>query len=203
MVKPLQKPSCNLIILASSSPRRKYLCQQLKLHFKVIPPRVDEDTLTQDLKLKPKELALWLAEKKALEVKTKIKASPNYWILAADTLIDFKGKIIGKPQNIREARLMLKEFAGKTHLIHTALVLIKGDKKLTSIATTKVRFRHLTSADIDCYLETKEWQGVAGGYRIQERGAFLIASLSGSYTNVVGLPVEDLYVMLKESGFLY
>ena len=203
MARSLKKHLFNLIILASSSPRRKALLKQLKLNFRVIAPRFDEESAIQDLKLNSKAQALWLAKKKALEIKKRIRASLSSFILAADTLIEFKGKVIGKPHNIKEAGLILKNLAGKTHFVHTGLVLVKGAMEISRVATTKVKFRPLSQAEIDCYLKTNEWQGVAGGYRIQERGAFLIASLSGSYTNVVGLPVEDLYVMLKESGYLF
>ena len=184
------------IILASSSPRRQEILKMLKIPFRVIIPNIDE-TLTTAIELE--QIPELLAREKVTAV---IHAQPAGqeipWVLGADTLILFEDKILGKPQTHEMAVEYLQKLQGKTHTVITSIVLYNGHTHETSTRTckTQVTFANMTDQEIEWYAETGEWHGAAGGYRIQKSGYKLVKSIEGSWTNVIGCPVEALLKLL-------
>ena len=189
------------IILASSSPRRQEILKMLKITFRVIAPNIDE---TISSLLDHEEIPELLAREKVLAVIHSLPAEQEIpWVLGADTIISFDGKIYGKPENQEEAFEFLKAFQGKTHKVITALVLYNGKTKETSsrVCTTEVTFAPMSDEEIQWYVDTGEWHGAAGGYRIQSLASIFVSNIKGSYSCVIGLPIFELYDMLKEQGY--
>ncbi len=188
------------ILLASTSPRRKELLRRAGVPFRARDPRVDERA---DPGAAPALVVLALAEQKAGAVRA--ARGPLQWVLGCDTLVEAAGRVLGKPSDREEARGFLRLLAGREHLVHTGLALYSAAADATDVrlATTRVRFRDLTNDEIEWYLRAGEWRGAAGAYRVQERGAFLVASIEGSYSNVVGLPLEMFYGMLRAGGYRF
>lgn len=196
------------IILASSSPRRSEILTSLGISFVQLHPEIDEsvcDSLVPELRVAA------LAELKALAARDiaaslpGLQAGPEY-ILAADTLVALRRgavwKTIGKPQDREDAAAMLRELAGKTHSVFTGLCLLerKSGRRQTSTCASSVRFATLSDDEIDGYLDTGEWNGAAGAYRIQGFGSCIVEELKGSWSCVVGLPIRELYAMLGSAG---
>ncbi len=186
-----------LISLASASPRRAQLLEQLGLPFRTVLQDTEEVFNQKSA-----------AHNAARIAEEKIKACQNshpdsQWIIGADTFICFKGKMTGKPADREEARSMIAGFSGKTHKVITGVSVYsaKSSKTLCSCASTSVIFRKLGRDEIEWYLDSGEWQGAAGSYRIQEKGAVLVRKIIGSYSNVMGLPIQLIYVMLRELGY--
>jgi septum formation protein len=185
------------LILASQSPRRKSLLRQIDLPFHAVPSHVDEN----QVRGKPSVKASWLAEKKAKAVHPEFS---NSWILGADTMVVFGEEILGKPHDHRDAESMLYLLRGKEHEVITGFCLLnpRGDVAQTKAITTLVRMKWLAVGEIKAYIATGEPFGKAGGYAIQGIGAFMVESISGSYTNVVGLPVCAVIKSLLAAGAL-
>lgn len=191
----------DMIILASSSPRRQEILKQLDIPFKVMIPDVDE-TPPECVSLE--DVPEYLAARKAGAIVKHLQATQEVtWVLGADTLVILKGKIYGKPKNKEEAIEFLHELQGKTHCVVSSLALFNG--KLFYLSTRKcishVTFKEMSDNDINDYIETGEWYGVAGAYRIQEKGACFIKKIEGSPSGIAGLPIFELYDMLQEQGF--
>jgi septum formation protein len=183
------------LILASSSPRRSELLKQAGLTFSVIPSDFDEGTVTLS---DPDSDVITLAESKALDISQK---HPDAWVIGADTIVLIGRKILGKPASAREACEMLQRLSGKTHQVLTGYCICCKNKNriFSETVKTDVRFKKLTDAEINWYIQTDEPFDKAGGYAIQGIGSFLVRSISGSYTNVVGLPVcEVMEFLIKE-----
>ncbi len=183
------------LILASRSPRRKEILEKFNIPYTAIPSPLKEE-FNHD---PPLEQVKRLSKEK---VDALLKTSPSLssrLILGADTAIVFDGSIMGKPVNAMHAEEMLRHFSGKTHQVITGLTLYNGETKnyLQETESASVSFAPLQEEEIQWYLSTKEWKGVAGGYRIQEKGALLIKSISGSYYTIMGLPIQLFYGMLK------
>ena len=189
------------IILASSSPRRQEILKMLKITFRVIAPNIDE---TISSLLDHEEIPELLAREKVLAVIHSLPAEQEIpWVLGADTIISFDGKIYGKPENQDQAFEFLKAFQGKTHKVITALVLYNGKTKETTsrVCSTEVTFAPMSDEEIQWYIDTGEWHGAAGGYRIQSLASVFVSNIKGSYSGVIGLPIFELYDMLKEQGY--
>ena len=189
------------IILASGSPRRQETLKTLGIPFQVIIPDINEG-LIEGIELE--KLPEYLASKKVEYVSKMLPAKQEVpWILGADTIMIMDGKVYGKPADIDEAIMFLKEFSGKTHTVITSIALYNGKLKYLSTRTaqTKVTFASLTQDEIDWYISTGEWHNVAGGYRIQGFGSYFIKKIEGTSSTVVGLPLFELYDMLKEQGY--
>jgi septum formation protein len=182
------------LILASGSPRRRDLLAQLGIPFEVHEPRLDE---TGEPGEAPREQVLRLAKSKAARAG---KAFPGRTLLAADTLVALGDRILGKPRSEDEARTFLRLLSGTTHLVHTAVCLLAGDASACRTVTTEVTFRPLGDREIDWYLGTGEPMGKAGAYAIQGCGGAFVASIQGSYSNVVGLPLVETTELLDEGG---
>jgi septum formation protein len=168
------------LILASSSPRRRAILEQLGVSFRVEVPEVEE--LTEG---EPGELVV----ENAL---LKLRAVPGERVLAADTMVVWDGRGHGKPRDRDEAERWLRALSGRRHEVMGGIALREGGEERTALAVTRVRFRELTDADIERYLDSGEWRDRAGGYAIQELGAMLVEEIEGDWFNVVGLPVPAL-----------
>lgn len=189
------------IILASSSPRRQEILKMLDIPFQVILPNIDE-TLTSSVDTE--DIPELLAREKVSAVIHSLPSQQEIqWVLGADTVIVKNGRIFGKPQSADEAAEFLKEFQGSTHTVITAVVLYNGKQKSTTsrVARTKVTFAPMTDDEIQWYLESGEWHGAAGGYRIQSLASIFIEKIEGSQSCVTGLPIHELYDMLKEQNY--
>ncbi len=180
-------------ILASQSPRRKHLLKLLGLKFKSFHPQIEENHRGE----KPVYYAKKLAEDKAEVANKKFQ---NKIIIAADTIVVIDGKILEKPKSPDDAKRMLRTLSGKTHIVYTAICLINQNnkKKLIDVEKTLVTFRKLTSKEIDEYVESGSCLDKAGSYGIQDDlGAVFVEKINGCYYNVVGLPLQKLYLMLQ------
>lgn len=184
-----------LIILASKSPRRRYLLKQAGLFFRVIPSSIDETSVATS---SPETYVRVLSEAKAHDVAEKY---PDKWVIGADTIVLKDGTILGKPSSQAEARTMLKCLSGQTHQVLTgyAICCRTQKKSFSETIKTDVLFKTLTDEEIEWYIHTREPFDKAGAYAIQGLGTFLVKRINGSYTNVVGLPVcEVIEFLIKE-----
>ncbi len=182
------------IILASKSPRRKRLLEQAHIEFSVVDSLVDEDLVSAAT---PQLHALTLAEAKAWAVAQK---HPEAWIIGADSIVVIDDMILNKPDSAAHAKQMLNHLSGRTHRVITGYsIMCKArNQRKNDTCITHVTFKDLTGGEIDWYLGTPEPWDKAGAYAIQGIAAFMIKSIQGSYTNVVGLPVcEVLDYLLK------
>lgn len=184
------------IILASSSPRRVEILENLGIKFDVVPSKYEE---VIDNKL-PEELVCFLAENKALEVSSRVMDGDL--ILAADTMVFIDGRALGKPHTKSAAYNMLKDLSGKKHEVITGLCLISRKLNRTYIdyEITNVFFKELSDEEIWGYIHTGEPLDKAGAYGIQGFGGLLVRRIEGCYFNVVGLPIYKLYNGLREMG---
>ncbi len=175
-------------ILASASPRRAELLQQLKLDFTIVPSDAKE---VFDDNLSPLELCQLNAHRKARAV---AKKDPDALVLGADTLVFLDHKIFGKPADATEAKKMLLQLQGRTHQVVTGVSLIhlRTHREKIFAASTNVMFRPLTPEQIDKYLVKINPLDKAGAYAIQENGEMIVSEISGSFSNVVGLPIEKV-----------
>ena len=195
----MQETSDNpLLILASKSPRRRDLLSQAGISFSVIPSSFDESSISLS---SPETYVRVLAESKAKDIS---KRYPHNWIIGADTIVLKGSTILGKPGSTKEARIMLKNLSGITHQVLTGYcICCKGKKRFFSeTIKTEVLFKKLTDEEIEWYIQTREPFDKAGAYAIQGLGTFLVKSINGSYTNVVGLPVCEVIDFLIKEGVL-
>lgn len=189
------------MILASSSPRRQEILKMLNIPYKVIIPNIEE-IIPEDISLQA--APEYLAARKVDAVARSLPAANELpWILGADTLIVAEGKVLGKPKSQDEAREDLQLLQGKTHDVYTGLALFNGKLMYidTRTAHTRVTFAPMSEDEINWYLETGDWHGVAGGYRIQGLASCFITKIEGTNSAVVGLPIFELYDMLKTQNY--
>jgi septum formation protein len=190
------------IILASGSLRRQEYFRLLGLPFSIMPSPVDEHYEGSD---DPKTVAEELAVRKVNKIVELLKGRIPHWIVGADTLITVDGKIYGKPKDREDAKGMLSILQGRDHDVVTAVALFNGKEKTMDCrsVSSSVSFAPLRESEIEWYLNTGEWQGVAGSYKIQGLASCFISEVKGSYSSIVGLPMREFYVMLKENGYPY
>lgn len=183
------------LILASQSPRRRELLEQIGIKFAVQPSTVEEKITKTD----PREVVLELAYQKAADVAGTVKEGT---VLGADTIVVLDGRIMGKPKNRENAIEMLKSLQGRSHSVFTGVVLIRknadGERLLRFAEETIVTMYPMSDQEIERYVDTKEPMDKAGAYGIQGRCAAFIECISGDYNNVVGLPVARIYQELKK-----
>jgi septum formation protein len=184
------------IILASASPRRKELLEKINLKFEVDASDCEENI---DPGLEPREIVRQLSIQKAKTVEARHK---NSIIIAADTVGVMGDRILGKPHTKNEARKMLHEISGKSHLVITGFSIIDTttDKIVTRTVDTRVSIKKLTREEIDAYVKTGEPLDKAGAYAIQGMGAVMVEKIEGDYYNVMGLPLNALTEALKKFG---
>ena len=192
------------LILASSSPRRLALLQAAGLAFEQHSPRIDETPLPAET---CKALVARLATAKARAVQAALqprsgapRSGTQALILAADTVVSLDGALMGKPKDRQEGARLLRALSGRTHEVLTGFALLGPDDSVCQVVATQVSFRPLTAKEIDAYWDTGEPQDKAGGYGIQGQGRGFVSRLEGSYTNVVGLPMEALGAQLRRQG---
>lgn len=187
--------TCQPLILASSSPRRKELLSQFGLVYKTFSSTVDEIPAPGE---NPEAFVLRMAERKALDVGL---LHPRSWIVGADTAITLDGSsIIGKPATRKDALLILKALSGREHQVLTGLCLCRPDKKICRVESVSTRVTFINASDdlLRAYIATGEPMDKAGSYGIQGLGSFLVREISGSCSNVIGLPLSRLITLLLE-----
>ena len=181
------------VILASASPRRRSLLEQIGVKFEIIPSTIEEDI---SLKLNPDKFVEYYAEVKAKNVSRKNRDS---LVIGADTVVVFKESILGKPGSFDEAYTMLSTLSGNTHSVYTgvSLQLINKSISHTFHAQTQVTFNNLTNKEIEFYIEYYKPYDKAGSYGIQDWFSVCVEKIDGCYFNVMGLPLNKLYTELK------
>ncbi|MDR2470593.1 MAG: Maf family protein [Treponema sp.] len=190
------------IVLASSSPRRQEYFKLLGLPFNIMPAKLDEcprpgqsaEDYTRDM-----------AVRKIRRILEVLQGRVPQWICGADTAAAVEGDILGKPRDRSEALAMMEKLRGREHEVSTSVALFNGKNQAIDCRTvnSSVTFAPVSDAELEWYINTGEWQGVAGSYRIQGLGGCFVSSIRGSYSAVVGLPIREFYLMLVENGYRY
>ena len=185
------------LILASASPRRLALLRQIGMDPDLVEPAaVDETPLPRE---RAADYALRVARAKAAAVSVRHRGA---FVLAADTVVAVGRRILPKPEDEAAARACLKLLSGRRHRVLGAVVVVAADgREAHRLVTTRVAFKRLTAAEIDGYLASGEWRDKAGGYAVQGLAARFIPWISGSYPNVVGLPLTETVALLRGLGY--
>jgi septum formation protein len=185
-------PPAPPLLLASTSPQRRAILEQLGIPFDVVAPDyVEHDPPEADAEELVREHALG----KARSVAAQAGDRP---VLGVDTTVVLGGRIYAKPKDLGDAEQMLEELSGKTHAVVSGLALVTPGWEIVDAEHTRVTFRSLTPRDLASYVATHEWEGRAGGYAIQGKGGALVERIEGDYLNVVGLPASLLVRLLAE-----
>jgi len=197
MTDPRTPSTGPALVLASASPRRRDLLGQIGIVPSAIEAAEIEETPLKDER--PRALALRLAEDKARAVAA---GHPDVFVLGADTVVACGRRILPKPADEAEARACLRLLSGRRHAVYGGVALVCPDGTLRArVVETTVSFKRLQEDEIAGYLASGEWQGKAGGYAIQGRAARFVKAVSGSYPNVVGLPLFEVVNLLRGAGF--
>ncbi len=186
------------LILASASPRRRELLAQLGVAFEIVTAAVTEHEAPD---ADPRHMVLHNAALKADWVSAR---HPEDFVLGADTTVCIDNHVLNKPADLAEARAMLRRLSGRTHSVFTGLAVRRGADglRIDEIVESRVTFKALDEPTISRYLERVHTLDKAGGYAIQEHGELIVASYSGSLTNIVGLPVEETRTLLTRAGLM-
>jgi septum formation protein len=189
----------DLLYLASASPRRKELLESIGVSFRVVSQDFDENS--QDV-VSPEIYVRNLSEGKARAAKLPDDAR---WVCGVDTVVYFDGEILGKPKSREEAEQNILRLSGQWHKVYSGVTLLDLENKVKyqGESVTNVKFCELERQFIDFYLDNRLFDGYAGGYAIQGIFACVVEKIEGSYSNVVGLPLELLYRLLRQSGFRF
>ena len=184
-------------MLASASPRRLDLLRQVGIEpDRVVSADIDETALKDET---PPRLALRLAIGKAMAGGT---LEPDAFIIGADTVVAVGRRILGKPRDEADARRMIGLLQGRAHQVLTGVAVRAPDGRLASrLSQTRLQWKRLTPPQVEAFIQTGEWEGVAGGYRIQGRAAAFTLELQGSYSGVVGLPLYETLALLEGLGY--
>lgn len=182
------------IVLASASPRRAELLKQIGLSFLIQPADIDETPASNE---SAECYVERLAREKAL-VGSAVR--PDCLVIGSDTSVVLDGRILGKPASASDATVMLRALSGATHQVMTGVAVVRGGRCESRLVVTDVRFRELLAAEIEAYVETGEPMDKAGGYGIQGRGGIFVEELRGSYSAVVGLPLQETAALLAGAG---
>jgi septum formation protein len=189
------------IILASGSLRRQEFFRLLGLPFSIMPPLIDEQIVQG---VEPRKMAENFAVMKVKKVVELMKGRIPAWVCGADTIISVDGVIYGKPKDREDAGAMLSRLQGREHEVITAVALKNREGVIDCRSVVSlVSFACLSEQEIEWYLNTGEWQGVAGSYKIQGLASCYITGIKGSPSAVVGLPMNEFYVMLRNNGYPY
>lgn len=181
-----------MLLLASSSPRRSQLLAMAGVEFKAVPANVGEAVPRGT---PPMQIVEQLSSRKAQAV---AKQFPSDTVLAADTVVVLKGRVLGKPKDAEAARAMLKLLSGSVHQVYTGYTVIRGKQFVCGHECTSVEFYTMTPAEIDAYVATGEPLDKAGAYAIQGRGALFVKRINGDFYNVVGLPLSKIHHIFAE-----
>ncbi len=185
------------LILASTSRFRRQLLEAAALPFRAVAPEVDEAAPSG---LSPRRLARALALAKARAVSAR---HPRALVVGSDQTAELDGRLLRKPRSRADARRQLSAMSGRVHLLHTGVALVRGEPGLREVAveTARLALRELTRREIEAYLDTGEWEGCAGSYRIETQGLKLMREVRGEHSVIVGLPMVRLVRMLAQAGF--
>jgi septum formation protein len=189
---PVSGPPAPPLLLASTSPQRRAILEQLGVPFDVVAPRYEEHDPPEADAV---ELVRAHAQGKARSVADEAAGRP---VVGVDTAVVLGGRLYGKPATAEEAAEMLDALGGKTHLVVSGLALLTPGWEVVDHVATRVTFRRLTPRDVASYVASGEWEGRAGAYAIQGLGAALVEAIDGDYLNVVGLPAALLVRLLAE-----
>lgn len=188
------------LVLASASARRRQLLESAGIDFEVLPSDIPEQQHPGE---PAEDFAVRMATAKAAQVRRRLLASGDERpVLGADTIVVLDGQTLGKPTDRANARWMLQSLAGRSHTVVTAYCLLAEVCNVTETTQTEVTFMPLTDHEIERYLDRAHWQDKAGGYAVQEHAAYMVRTIRGSYTNVVGLPLGETIALLRRSGAL-
>ena len=183
------------LVLASQSPRRRELLKEISNQFEVAPSSIKE---VLDIGLRPAENARNIARAKAESI---APSFPNSWVIGADTLVTLDDEIFGKPDDEKDAERILKRLSGREHIVVTGIWVVGPQKSLDKYVISKIKIKPLTIQEIKDYIATGEPMDKAGAYAIQGKGSFMVRSFSGSKTNIIGLPIDELKVLLKKTRY--
>jgi septum formation protein len=191
-------PPTPRLILASASPRRQQLLREAGYDFLVHPADIDEDD--HPPRILPSALAQYLAHQKARAVARRFERDV---VLAADTVVAFGDRVLGKPEDADDARRMLELLSGTTHIVITGVAVVHAAAEFSALrrVMSAVRMRILSGDEIDRYVAGGQWQGKAGGYGIQDHDPF-VTRMAGCHTNIVGLPMTQTRALLARAGIL-
>ena len=184
------------LILASSSPRRAELLQQIGVNFEIKSVEVDETPIQGE---RPYDYVKRLAIEKAAATKAFYQGA-NVLVLGSDTAVIINGQILGKPNNKEQAMLMLRQLSGSSHTVLTSVAIIGFEQEHWLVSESKVTFSTLSEREIEWYWSTGEPKDKAGAYGIQGKAAVFIKRLEGSFSGVMGLPLYETSQLLKQSG---
>ena len=184
------------LVLASRSPRRMELLKEIHPQFEVAPSSIDE---VIDIGFRPEENARYIARAKAESIAPNF---PGFWVIGADTLVSMDDEIFQKPEDEKDAERILKRLSGREHMVVTGICVVGPKKTLDKTVTSKVKIKPLTEKEIKDYIATGEPMDKAGAYAIQGKGSFMVRSFSGSKTNIIGLPLDELQTLLKKTFYL-
>ncbi len=190
------------LVLASTSPRRKELLQQIGVKFTQLSIDINEDVAEAEsaehyvLRLAKEKSAAGFELLSAAEKTTRI-------VLAADTTVVCEGNILAKPETLEHSKEILRQLSGREHLVMSAIGIHSQDRALQEVVTTKVKFRKISDAEIEAYWQSGEPQDKAGSYGIQGLGAVFVESITGSYSNVVGLPLCETAQLLNQFNIAF
>jgi septum formation protein len=190
------------IILASGSLRRQEYFKLLGLPFNIMPSMLDEAPKPGQ---SPRDYTGDMAVQKINKIVEQLRGRIPHWICGADTVISVDGTIFGKPRDRDEARTMLEKLRNREHDVSTSVALFNGRTKTIDCRSvlSSVDFTPISDKELEWYLDTGEWQGVAGAYKIQGLGGCFVNTIKGSYSAIVGLPMREFYCMLIENGYPY
>ena len=195
----------DFVYLASQSPRRRQLLEQLGVRYELLLPDESEDAEALEAVLKNEAPTAYVTRVTNLKLdaavarleRRQLKPAP---ILCSDTTVALGRIIFGKPEDPKDAKRMLAELAGHTHRVLTAVAVQSGRKRFDALSTSKVTFDQMTSRQISAYVATGEPLGKAGAYAVQGRAALHISHINGSYSGIMGLPIRETAVLLKAAG---
>lgn len=186
------------LVLASSSPRRRELLEQIGVEFQVLPVDMDESMQPgEGVQQHVRRLAI---EKARLGYERASQQENDLAVLAADTVVEIEGEVLGKPVNSGQAATFLARLSAKKHKVHTAVAVVTGTDELTQISSSEVEFTVLTEQQIAAYVATGEPLDKAGAYAIQGIAAQFVVNLNGSYSGVMGLPLYETARLFSACG---
>jgi len=188
------------LCLASSSPRRKMFLEKYDLKFDCHSPNINETPKSNEI---AKNFVKRMSNEKAQNIKQKFyKLSEEIIVIAGDTIVFFEGQILGKPETQEHAEKMLRQLSGKKHQVFSGFSIFdsKSEKTISNVVCTEVKLLKLNKKKIEWYINSEEPFGKAGSYSIQGLGSILVESISGSYNNVVGFPIENIFPHLINIG---
>lgn len=195
----------NFIYLASQSPRRGQLLEQLGVRYELLLPEADEDAEALEAVLENEAPASYVKRVTALKLDAAVarlerRKLPPAPVLCADTTVAMKRIIYGKPENDKDAVRMLSQLSGTTHRVLTAIAVQSDHQRFQALSTSRVRFEAMTAAQILAYTATGEPMGKAGAYAIQGRAAQYVSHISGSFSGIMGLPLRETALLLQSAG---